>query len=146
MRVDAKARAKREANAAHQIPKPNVPAQGTEGRLPPPLLGLEHEQRAGHDETGAADDLGGPIRAVEGCGGGEALKDRRQGGQARDPEDGGAEELGGASDEAELVEVVVAKVVPGWEPNPGLACRAVVRAVDGLFFGELGLLAFSDEV
>ena len=108
MGIDAKAGTKREAHPAHQIPKSDVPAQSAERRFPPPSLRLKHEQDAGYDEAGASDDLGDPVGAVEGRGGGETGEDGWKGGEAGNPEDGCTEELGRAGDEAKLAQVVVA--------------------------------------
>src|SRR5215469_9601218 len=151
MGINTKAGTKREANAAHQIPKADVPAQCTKRRFPPPMLRLKHEQGARHNEAGATNDLGNPVGAVEGRGSGEPGEDGWQSGDAGNPEDGRAEELEGRGDEAELVQVVVTQVAPGWKPHPGFALGTVVGAVFGLLLREfvgglLALLAFSHQV
>ena len=70
-----------------------MPSKNAEGWFVPPLLRLQHVQRAGNDEPGAADDLRCPVYAVE-----EALGhfviDSRKSCESRDPKDGGAAELG----------------------------------------------------
>lgn len=95
-----------------------MPTQDPEGREVPCGLRLEHEQHPRDDEAGAADDLRGPEDAVEGALG-EAVVDAGEGGEAGDPEDGGAEELCGGGEEAEFVEVVRAQGGEGGEPDPG---------------------------
>ena len=95
-----------------------MPSEHTGRRLPPMLLRLDHEQNAGHHETGAANDLRSPIRAVELCGGGESSIDAWERSEAGDPEDGRAEHLRGAGEEAEFVEVVRTELVDRWIPGP----------------------------
>lgn len=92
----------------NEIPHRNMPTQDLRRWYIPFLLRLEHEQHPRDNKAGPADDLGQPVDAVGG-GDREARVDRGQGGQAGDPEDGGAEELGEAGEEAEFVEVVGAE-------------------------------------
>ncbi len=137
MGIDAKAGTKRETDAAHQIPKADVPTQCAKRRLPPPTLCLKHEQGTGDDEAGATDDLGSPVGSVERRSGREVLEDGRKGGDAGNPEDGRTEELGRAGDEAELVKVMVAQVAPGRKPRPTVVLGPVVRAVLVLLLRKL---------
>jgi len=127
--VDAEARAQREADAAHEVPQADVPAQHGRVGLPPALLGLEHEQGAGDDEAGAADDLRGPVGAVERGRRGQVVQDARQRRQPRDPEHRRPEQLRRAGQEPDLVQVVLAQLRPRREPHPRAAVRPVVHAV-----------------
>lgn len=122
----------REPKRTHQVPEADMPTQDPERREIPRGLRLEHEQHARDDEAGAADDLRGPEDAVEGALG-EAVVDAGQGGEAGDPEDGGAEELCEGGEEAEFVEVVRAEGGEGGEPDPGAGGRgAACVGVRGL--------------
>lgn len=103
------------------------PQRAPRGRVPPPLR-LEHEQRAADHEPRAPDDLRAPVHAV--------LEprvrprdDAGQRGEARYPEDRGAEELGEAREEAEFAQVVGRELVPRGEPDPVLLGGAVPRFV-----------------
>jgi len=127
--VDAEARAQREADAANQVPEADVPAQHGRVGLPPALLRLEHEERAGDDEAGAADDLRSPVGAVERGRRRQVVEDARQRRQPRDPEHRRAEQLRRAGQEPNLVEVVLAQLLPRREPHPRAAVRSVVHPV-----------------
>ena len=47
--------------------------------------------------------------------------DAGKGGEARDPEDGGANELSEAGEKPEVVEIVRVEGVDAWKPDPGRA-------------------------
>lgn len=89
----------------------------------------------------------GPEYAVE-RGLGEVVVDTGEGGEAGDPEDGGAEKLGEGGEEAEFVEVMRAEEVEGGEPGPGpgqvggggveLAVEKAVQGDDGGSRGDGG--------
>lgn len=108
----------REPERPDQVPEADVPPQYPERGTIPRGLRLKHEQHAGDDEAGAADDLRRPEDAVEGVLG-EPVVDAGEGGEAGDPEDGGAEELRERGEEAEFAEVVRAEGEEGGEPDPG---------------------------
>lgn len=104
------------------------------------ILRLEHVEKAADDEATAADDLRNPVRGVEAPLRREVARDAGQCSEASDAEDGGTKQLGGAGEEAQLVEVAVAKFVPGRTPPP------VFRGGGGLGDGaEMGL-GSSDEI
>jgi len=65
-RIISKYRTQCEAQAADEVPSPNVPAEHVEGGEVPFLLGLEHEECAGNDEAETANDLGRPVDSVGG--------------------------------------------------------------------------------
>lgn len=117
-----------------------MPAQHLRRRDIPLLLGLQHEQRAGDDEARSADDLGKPVHAVLRGNAGQPVEDRWQGGDAGDPEDRGPDHLREAGQEADFLEVVRAKLVPGRPPRP-CTCVFAGRLVDviGLVCGVLAM-------
>nr|POF13305.1 hypothetical protein CFP56_10452 [Quercus suber] len=102
--VQSEDRAERETDAADEVPEADVPAQGGGRGLPPVRLRLDHKECAGDDEADAADDLGDPVRAVELRGSVEVVIDAWQRGEPGDVEDGSADGLGQAGQEAEVVE------------------------------------------
>ena len=93
--------AQREPKCADQVPERDVPAQQLRRWLPPLLLCLKQIKRGAHNEAASANDLGDPVCSVQvplRCQ--YVILDAREGGDARDTEDGGAEELRAASKEA----------------------------------------------
>lgn len=145
----AQGTAERKAKGANEIPKGNVPAQQARGGPPPCVLRLEHVQRAADDEAAAADDLGDPVGGIEAPLRVEVVEDARERGKAGDAKDGGAKELGGAGEEAQLVDVVRAQVVPGRVPLPMALLlsrlRAAAAAAGGRQVEEM-TLGLSDEI
>lgn len=87
------------------------------GRHIPRILNLEHKHESRRDEAGAADDLGNPVHSVHGWYG-EGVVDRRQGREARYPEDAGSQQLGKGREEADLFDVVCFEIAPGRPPGP----------------------------
>lgn len=98
--------AQREAQRANQVPERNVPTQEARGWDVPFGLRLEHVQRAGDDEAGAAYHLRDPVRGVEHVLGRQVVDDPRQRGDARDAEDGRAKQLRRPREETQFVQVV----------------------------------------
>lgn len=96
----------RKPNRPDQIPESHMPPQQRRRGDIPPLLHLDHEQQTRHHEPRAPHDLWKPVRAVLRGPRPQRGADLREGGEARDPEDGGAEELGEAGEEADFAEVV----------------------------------------
>jgi len=143
-RIKAEAGAQREADAANKIPQADVPAQHARIGLPPVLLRLDHEQRARDNKAGAADDLRRPVRAVERLRRRQACEDGWQRRQPRDPEHRRAKQLRRARQEPDLVEVVLAQVLPRWEPHPRAAVWPVVHAVVLPFLVQLFGSALND--
>jgi hypothetical protein len=119
--------AERESKSPDEIPERNMPPEEVRRRFPPLLLRLKHVQRAADDEAASANDLGNPVRRIESPLRREILEYTRQRGDASDAEYSGTSELGRASKEAQLVEVVGAEIVPRGEPLPLLSGSAAAR-------------------
>ena len=156
LRTIAKRRAQGEADAAHQIPQANMPAQRAERGRIPIRLRLEHEQEAGRHEAQAAQHLRGPVRARERAWG-QHVVDARQRGEARDPEHARGQQLDQRRQEAELVQVVRAQVRGRGPPCPGAGGAGVGGGVGGgddavvagggeVVGGDVGGWGFADEV
>ena len=132
----------RKAERADQIPEPDMPTQHLRrGDIPFPLR-LEHEEdptttrisqafhetylddikdSPGYNEACPAHYLRHPKHSVQQGLIGQMVGNPRQRREARDPEDGGAEELRAAGQEAKLMDVMRRQIVPGRKPLPAFS-------------------------